>query len=100
MVERFKIDLQLNTENSIPLEAYNSMAACVDNISVGQRLRAFREERLIIQTKFALALGMSRERLASYEAGRISDETVLKLGPSIKARFGVNPFDGLEGRTT
>ncbi len=39
-------------------------------IKIGQRLRFFRESRKIPRTAFALEIGLSSERLASYEGGR------------------------------
>jgi len=39
--------------------------------AIGRRLRTFRESLTIPRTAFALKIGISGERLASYEAGRV-----------------------------
>jgi len=41
-----------------------------EEIAIGKRLRAFREDLKIPRTVFALDIGLTSERLASYEAGR------------------------------
>lgn len=42
-----------------------------EEIEIGKRLRVFREQLRMPRTVFALELGISGERLASYEAGRV-----------------------------
>jgi transcriptional regulator with XRE-family HTH domain len=58
-------------------------------IEIGKRLRAFRESLNIPRTSFALEIGVSSERQATYEAGRVPLrwETFL----AISKRYFLNP---------
>jgi transcriptional regulator with XRE-family HTH domain len=58
-------------------------------IEIGKRLRSFRERRRIPRTAFALEIGISSERLATYEAGRARLPYVTYA--KIANRFRINP---------
>lgn len=64
-------------------------------VEVGRRLRSFRERSHLMQTQFALLLGIGRERLASYEAGRVP--LPFRIGEQVCRQWGVNPFWLAEG---
>jgi len=57
---------------------------------VGRRLRVVRERYHLAQTQFALLLEIGRERLASYEAGRVP--LPFRIGERVCEQWGVNPF--------
>jgi transcriptional regulator with XRE-family HTH domain len=65
-------------------------------IGIGKRLREFRESLNVGQTALALAIGISRERLASYESGRVPLRWGVFL--SIMKRFHLNPLWLATGR--
>jgi len=56
---------------------------------IGARLRAFRETLQIPRTKFAVTLGISSERLASYESGRAA--LPYEVFRSISKHYQLNP---------
>jgi transcriptional regulator with XRE-family HTH domain len=58
--------------------------------NIGKRLREFRESLKIPRTAFALVLGISSERLASYEAGRVPLRW--DVFSAISKHFFLNPF--------
>ena len=62
---------------------------------IGRRLRAAREKRLISQTAFALAAGIGRERLASYEHGYVP--LPWTVGDQICRKFDLNARWLVEG---
>ncbi len=56
---------------------------------IGQRLRNFRETKLISRTAFATSIGIGYQRLESYEAGRVP--LPYKIFKAINAVFFVSP---------
>lgn len=64
-------------------------------IEIGERLRGFREYLRISRTVFALEIGISSERLASYEAGRV--RLPYETFAAIAERFSINPVWLAEG---
>lgn len=64
-------------------------------VEVGRRLRLVRERSHLLQTQLALILGIGRERLASYEAGRVP--LPFRIGERVCDLWGVNPFWLAEG---
>lgn len=64
-------------------------------LEVGRRLRMIRERTHLAQTQFALILEIGRERLASYEAGRVP--LPFRIGERVCEQWGVNPFWLSEG---
>jgi transcriptional regulator with XRE-family HTH domain len=59
-----------------------------EEIEIGQRLRVFREMLKIPRTVFALEIGISSERMVSYEAGRVRLPYQAFL--AIAQRFGLS----------
>lgn len=59
-------------------------------LQIGERLRAAREGLLVSQTRFAVRVGIGRERLASYESGRVSLPWAIAF--QIYSTFGINPL--------
>ena len=57
-------------------------------IEIGKRLRQFREILKIPRTVFALEIGISGERMASYEGGRV--RVPYQVAKAIGERFGLN----------
>ena len=68
----------------------------VTEVGVGTRLRSVRERSHIPQTQFALLREIGRERLASYEAGRVP--LPFRIGEKVCDRWGINPFWLADGK--
>ena len=65
-------------------------AVPASEIEIGRRLRDARQTLLISQTTFALKLGIGRERLASYESGRVP--LPWTVGDRACRTFRINPL--------
>ena len=65
-------------------------------LQIGRRLRAFREDRRIPRTAFALSIGIGSERLASYESGRVPLRYEMFL--AIHQKYFINPVWLATGR--
>jgi transcriptional regulator with XRE-family HTH domain len=70
--------------------SYTIMKPTERELQIGERLRQFRESKMIPRTRMAVALKIGNERLASYESGRAPLQ--YSIFREIMRQFGLSPY--------
>src|SRR5215218_10484174 len=85
-----KGDEETRATRAIGGSNYTNMKQTEREIEIGERLRKFRESKMIPRTRMAVALKIGNERLASYESGRAPLQ--YSIFREIMRQFGVSPY--------